>query len=157
MQLIKLSRYVFHCSYTLNFNLSNSVNGELGVWSSWSSCSVTCGGGTHDRNRQCNNPPAQNGGLDCTGFGYECTLFIAMITLIRQCRNIFINVTMLFNKYFSCVGGTQSSTRQCYNPPALFGGQQCAGVDTRTQNCNTHNCPSKFKMVKFLHLKYYFF
>ena len=47
--------------------LISLVNGGFGVWSPWSVCTVTCGGGTQDRYRQCNNPPAQNGGMACTG------------------------------------------------------------------------------------------
>ena len=41
------------------------VNGDWGEWSSWSSCSVTCGTGEQQRERQCNNPEPQNGGTQC--------------------------------------------------------------------------------------------
>ena len=45
----------------------------------------------------------------------------------------------------TCGGGTQTSTRQCNDPPVLFGGQECPGENERTQNCNEQNCPSKME------------
>ncbi|EDO36471.1 predicted protein, partial [Nematostella vectensis] len=43
------------------------VNGVWGSWSEWSTCSVTCGGGTQLHMRVCNNPKPENGGLPCAG------------------------------------------------------------------------------------------
>ena len=43
----------------------------------------------------------------------------------------------------TCGGGSQTSTRQCNDPPVLYGGQECPGEDEKTQNCNEQNCPSK--------------
>ena len=48
-----------------------------GVWSSWSEfspCSVTCGGGTRSRKRECNNPPAVDTGTDCPGDSCEVAI-----------------------------------------------------------------------------------
>jgi len=36
-----------------------------GVWSAWSACSASCGGGT--QTRTCTNPPPANGGAQCDG------------------------------------------------------------------------------------------
>lgn len=41
-----------------------------GVWASWGSygaCTVTCGGGTQERQRTCTNPVPQYGGANCPG------------------------------------------------------------------------------------------
>ena len=46
-------------------------DGNWGGWSTWSSCSETCGRGYNVRSRQCNNPAPCKGGLDCQGDGVE--------------------------------------------------------------------------------------
>ncbi|CAL4219657.1 unnamed protein product, partial [Meganyctiphanes norvegica] len=41
----------------------------------------------------------------------------------------------------TCGGGIRRSSRTCDNPPASNGGSQCAGDNTREENCNTQACP----------------
>ncbi|CAC5392835.1 unnamed protein product [Mytilus coruscus] len=43
------------------------VNGGYTSWTSWATCSVTCGGGTQGRTRSCTNPAPQYNGLSCSG------------------------------------------------------------------------------------------
>lgn len=43
------------------------VDGSWALWSSWTSCSDTCGGGTQIRIRSCTNPAPSNGGQSCSG------------------------------------------------------------------------------------------
>ena len=45
------------------------VTGDGGwtQWSSWSSCSKTCGVGSRTRTRTCTNPVPEGGGADCVG------------------------------------------------------------------------------------------
>ena len=44
------------------------VDGGYTEWSE-SECSVTCGEGIKTRTRTCTNPPASNGGKDCSELG----------------------------------------------------------------------------------------
>ncbi|XP_058978759.1 A disintegrin and metalloproteinase with thrombospondin motifs 9 isoform X2 [Musca domestica] len=43
------------------------IHGGWGAWSAWSPCSLTCGGGVQESQRECNNPFPKNGGKYCTG------------------------------------------------------------------------------------------
>jgi len=47
------------------------INGGWSSYSAWSSCTVSCGGGTQTRTRSCNNPSPQYGGLACSGTDTE--------------------------------------------------------------------------------------
>ncbi|WAR30208.1 LOW QUALITY PROTEIN: SSPO-like protein, partial [Mya arenaria] len=49
--------------------VSESIMSQLtgNVWTSWSSCDVTCGNTTLTRTRSCTNPPPTNHGKNCTG------------------------------------------------------------------------------------------
>ena len=44
-----------------------TVNGGWNGWGSWTSCTVTCEGGTKSRSRSCTNPKPSNGGKPCPG------------------------------------------------------------------------------------------
>ncbi|XP_062620618.1 coadhesin-like, partial [Saccostrea cucullata] len=43
------------------------VDGHWSGWTAWGDCSVSCGGGSQQKNRYCSNPSPQNGGLPCLG------------------------------------------------------------------------------------------
>ena len=51
----------------INISFSDQIDGNWGLWSGWSSCSVSCGGGVQRRERLCNNPEPEHGGAECTG------------------------------------------------------------------------------------------
>ena len=50
-----------------------AVNGAWSEWSTWSACSMTCGPGSQERIRTCDNPAPQFGGNNCTGEASEET------------------------------------------------------------------------------------
>ena len=43
------------------------VDGQWGDWGPWQRCSETCGEGTKERYRRCDQPRAQYGGRECVG------------------------------------------------------------------------------------------
>ena len=45
--------------------ISISVDGYFTTWSTWTTCTATCAGGTNSRNRTC--IPPQYSGADCVG------------------------------------------------------------------------------------------
>jgi len=47
------------------------VNGVWTDWTTFSECSVACGGGTQTRTRTCTNPAPSCGGTTCAGLGIE--------------------------------------------------------------------------------------
>uniref|UniRef100_A0A3P8WZF9 ADAM metallopeptidase with thrombospondin type 1 motif, 2a n=1 Tax=Cynoglossus semilaevis TaxID=244447 RepID=A0A3P8WZF9_CYNSE len=49
-------------------------DGGWGTWSSYGSCSRTCGGGVRFRIRRCDNPSPANGGRTCIGNSFEFEL-----------------------------------------------------------------------------------
>lgn len=61
---MKTSMKLFNATQSTNFILL-VVDGSWGEWGEWSSCSVTCGNGTQQRWRVCNDPAPDNGGLEC--------------------------------------------------------------------------------------------
>ena len=47
-----------------------TVNGNWSQWSNWTECSETCSEGIKERNRMCDNPEPQFGGI-CIGNSAE--------------------------------------------------------------------------------------
>ncbi len=46
---------------------NDPVDGAWSPWSQYGACVVSCGQGTRERFRQCNNPVPSNGGVACVG------------------------------------------------------------------------------------------
>ena len=129
---------------SLGKNISTvTVHGGWSVWSQWSECSTTCGEGTQDRIRECNNPPPQYGGDDCPGEPTDT----------RQCPGLPpCPVDCKWNEWstwsqcsLSCASGTQSRTRTF--EPAEHGGRECEGASEESQLCNTQRCPGTYLLI----------
>ena len=104
-----------------------------GGWSSWSSCSKTCGGGT--RTRTCTNPAPSGGGANCVGATSEA------------CNTQACAINGGWSSWSSCSkscgGGAQN--RACNNPEPVGGGLQCLKLNgsrglSDTRSCNTQAC-----------------
>ncbi|XP_026558988.1 hemicentin-1 [Pseudonaja textilis] len=114
------------------------VNGKWTSWSSWSACTMSCGGGTQQRTRDCSNPPPENGGLRCEGNDLQ----------VDFCNTDLCPRHGNWGPWSSwgicsrtCNGGHMRRYRTCDNPHPLNGGRACAGADTQTQRCHAELCP----------------
>ena len=74
MNLLKFQVEVSETQYIF---LVFPVDGSWGSWGKFGACSTTCGGGTMERKRFCDNPPPDHGGDMCRGSDKE----------IHQCQN----------------------------------------------------------------------
>ncbi|XP_048579839.1 uncharacterized protein LOC5504566 isoform X2 [Nematostella vectensis] len=113
------------------------VDGGWSLWSPWTSCSASCGGGVQRRTRACNNPSPANGGRSCQG-----PREARQVCNVQNCA-----VDGQYTPWSSwgpctktCGGGSQARTRSCSNPPPSFGGRQCTGPRIETQLCAPLAC-----------------
>nr|XP_055175129.1 hemicentin-1 isoform X2 [Nyctereutes procyonoides] len=114
------------------------VHGGYSQWSSWRSCSVTCGKGIQKRSRLCNNPFPANGGKPCQGSDSET----------RNCQRKLCPVDGGWSEWNpweectrSCGRGNRTRTRTCNNPSAQYGGRPCEGNAVEIIMCNIRPCP----------------
>uniref|UniRef100_A0A4W3JWV4 Hemicentin 1 n=1 Tax=Callorhinchus milii TaxID=7868 RepID=A0A4W3JWV4_CALMI len=114
------------------------VDGRWKSWSSWTACSMSCGGGTRQRTRACSDPPPQNGGRQCEGNDVQ----------IDFCNSDRCPIHGNWGPWSSwgtcsrtCNGGQMRRYRTCDNPRPASGGRACAGADTQIQRCSSNICP----------------
>ena len=134
---VSLCCVVIGCYYLF---LQVTVDGGYTEWSVWSNCTKDCGEGIQTRYRLCENPPPGRYGKDCYRFGAN-----------QESKPCFLKICPVDGKLsewteFSacdkaCGGGKQFRTRQCNNPPPVFGGKPCEGETKEEKDCNTHVCP----------------
>ncbi|CAG2194245.1 Hemicentin-1,Coadhesin,Adhesion G protein-coupled receptor B3,Thrombospondin-2,Thrombospondin-1,Mucin-like protein [Mytilus edulis] len=109
------------------------VNGAWGYWSAWSSCNSTCGSGTRQRTRRCDNPFPAFGGSICVGNSRE----------LQTCAGINGNwgswsVWTVCSS--SCDSGYQTRSRLCNNPVPSLNGTNCNGKSFEVLNCSIAIC-----------------
>ncbi|XP_069586533.1 SCO-spondin-like [Ranitomeya imitator] len=106
------------------------LDGHWGVWTSWTSCSVSCGEGTKTRFRQCDSPVPQNGGHDCVGNPKD-----ERYCQISSCPELdpWSDWSSWLPCSMSCGGGEQIRVRECQH-------QECEGKAMQSRMCNTHVC-----------------
>ncbi|CAG2214239.1 Hemicentin-1,Coadhesin,Thrombospondin-2,Thrombospondin-1,Mucin-like protein [Mytilus edulis] len=114
------------------------VNGGWSDWTATSSCTATCGGGSISYSRTCNNPTPAHGGSDCSG----------STTTLEKCNTHACPINGGWSGWSvssdctaTCGGGSISYKRTCTNPAPAYEGVYCSGEDTKSESCNTHNCP----------------
>ncbi|XP_067460536.1 semaphorin-5B isoform X5 [Thunnus thynnus] len=117
------------------------VKGAWSCWSSWSQCSVGCGGGHYQRTRSCNSPAPTNGGDICIGLHTEealcnthtcddgCAARREQMTETKQP----VGGWMAWSLWSACDdSGMQMRSRVC----GAQGSTPCMGNSTQRRDCN---------------------
>ncbi len=101
-----------------------SASDKANSYSSWTSCSKSCGGGTQKRTNTC--------ALITTGLSQSCNTQ-------ECCSSVKYGSWSSWSACSkSCGTGTQTRTRK---KTSAYSGADC-GTETQTQNCNTQTCCS---------------
>ncbi|KAL0964700.1 hypothetical protein UPYG_G00327770 [Umbra pygmaea] len=107
-------------------------------WSEWTECSVTCGHGSQQRGRSCDDAI-----LSCSGSSLQtrgCTLASCEIR-VRLVKGVWGFWSPWSACSVSCGSGVVSRVRLCNNPPPQHGNAGCSGNTTETQPCDPSPCP----------------
>ncbi|KAM4812745.1 hemicentin-1 [Urocitellus parryii] len=114
------------------------IDGKWTSWSSWSACTVSCGGGARQRTRDCSDPVPQYGGSKCEGSDIQSDF----------CNSDPCPTHGNWSPWSgwgtcsrTCDGGQTRRFRTCDNPRPSNGGRACVGPDTQIQRCSTDMCP----------------
>jgi hypothetical protein len=99
------------------------TNGGWGEWLLWGTCDPITK--TQTRNRLCNNPSPNNGGLYCVGSA----------TQTQSCSPPVDGGFSDWLPWSECKDGLQKRNRLCNNPAPSNGGIDCIGDFTQTQTC----------------------
>ncbi|KAL8625611.1 hypothetical protein ACOMHN_043886 [Nucella lapillus] len=135
------------------------VDGVWEDWAEWSSCSVSCGGGTQKRTRNCTGP--LHGGANCTGPADDqrsCNDHYCPDSVFILCQTQYLCYVAgcccccktTEGPYWrpwspwstcsaSCEGGHQHRDRTCQLPQ--IGNKSCSGDKLQNRTCNTQHCP----------------
>lgn len=118
------------------------VDCVVGEYSTWSTCSTSCGEGFRRRHRFA-NIPAANGGKPCPTLVQitRCDVKICPIDCQVTAWSAWSQCTK------SCSGGQQLRTRSIIHRPT-FDGKEC-GLLAATQSCNAFNCPVDCSLTEF--------
>ncbi|XP_060608370.1 coadhesin-like isoform X2 [Ruditapes philippinarum] len=117
--------------------LCNVVDGNWSLWSSWSTCDVTCENGHQTRTRTCTNPAPKHGGLDCVGSGSDTKGCHKQQCPVHGGWSVW---SQWGTCSVTCGMGLQRRTRTCSNPPPSLAGNHCFGDRSETQLCMPAPC-----------------
>nr|XP_046259844.1 semaphorin-5B isoform X2 [Scatophagus argus] len=117
------------------------VNGAWSCWSSWSQCSVGCGGGHYQRTRSCNSPAPASGGDICIGLHTEealCNTHTCDDGCAARREQMVeteqpVGGWMAWSLWSACDdSGLQMRSRVC----GAQGNTPCVGNSTQRRDCN---------------------
>lgn len=121
------------------------IDGGWGEWSNWTECSKTCSEGIKSRYRNCNNPPSQHGGKQCSGNFNQSKHCSHQSCFIHGEWTEWSNWTDCSK---TCDVGQQTRTRLCLNPNLKPVGRandiiSCAGNETDMRVCVQGPCSNQ--------------
>ncbi|XP_040912945.1 semaphorin-5B isoform X2 [Toxotes jaculatrix] len=117
------------------------VKGAWSCWSSWSQCSVGCGGGHYQRTRSCNSPAPASGGDICIGLHTEealCNTHTCDDGCAARREQMVVTGQpvggwMAWSLWSACDdSGLQMRSRVC----GAQGNTPCVGNSTQRRDCN---------------------
>ncbi|XP_053376882.1 SCO-spondin-like [Mercenaria mercenaria] len=120
-----------------------AVDGIWSQWTSWSTCSVTCGsGGTSTRQRKCAFPvPGAPHGRGCTGVSVQNRTCGDRNNTQCAVDGVWIAWSPWTACTVTCGGGVEKRHRDCHFQPHVVQGQYCQGTAVQQQSCGTSLCP----------------
>ncbi|XP_033637175.1 SCO-spondin-like [Asterias rubens] len=114
------------------------IHGGYSLWTPWSQCTKSCGGGQTQRTRQCDSPAPSLDGNPCVGTTIEK----------RLCSAFYCPVHGGFSPWgewtqcpVTCGGAQVNHTRVCNNPTPRYDGRQCEGPTVSGKLCAGVACP----------------
>lgn len=129
------------------------IDGSWMNWIEWSSCSVTCGGGTQTRTRNCSD--SAYGGFECSGNNLEqltcndvpCFFNFDQIEL-EIGGDSWQNWLDWTGCPVTCGGGHRTRSRSCSIPNLEDGSSACVGNSLERVTCNDEPCSSKYRQIQ---------
>ena len=130
-------------SHTNGTLVSDSVDCKWSAFSDWTTCSVSCGGGTQKRSRRVIVEETE-GGQRCSGQREET----------KNCNTGVCPTDCKWSQFgfwsqcsASCGEGTQKRSRSVL-VEATGGGRGCSGRREETKYCNNRPCPTELNQSK---------
>lgn len=112
------------------------VDGGWSDWSSWGSCSVTCGVGMEKRDRSCSNPWPGHFGDHCFGDAHEDRICFSL-----PCADGgWTDWSSWGMCSRTCGIGIRSRSRTCTSPRPSVTGRYCDGVSNDVDTCRLQTC-----------------
>ncbi|XP_073987775.1 uncharacterized protein isoform X3 [Rhodnius prolixus] len=150
-----------------------SKSSEWSRWTPWTDCTVSCGQGLSERERECIVEVSQvtQRTLLPTCYGYHIRrrkrdkVLLPLITKSHGCvgsykeiRPCYLNDCPVNGGWSEwepwsqcsagCGLGTQSRSRACSSPPVLGGGQPCIGPITHLRHCFVQPCKYSGELIR---------
>lgn len=132
---IVLALQLFLQAYVIVANVASSDYGEWGSWGEWSKCSVTCGYGSVQRNK---NWIYKNGLVS----NYTYSMIVECWTKLPCPVNGGWTMWTAWSDCSKmCGSGSTARTRLCIAPEPSENGRDCEGLGREEKVCNNIVCP----------------